>query len=248
MMYEGFAAVYDALMADVDYARWAAYYLSLAQKYGVFPRWACDCACGTGNLTLELFAAGVAMTGLDLSSDMLRVAGEKARGRGMQLPFIRQDMRKLLLHRPVDAVFCACDGVNYLLRPDDARAFFAAAFAALRPGGGLFFDVSSPGKLAGRLGNNCLCGEEKTVSYLWQNHFDRASHTLQMDLTFFVRAADGRYTRFAETHFQRAHEIEELLLWLREAGFTQADAFGDQTFATPGAEEERIHFAAIRPV
>lgn len=141
MMYEGFAAVYDTLMADVDYPRWAAHYLRLAREIGVSCRRAADCACGTGNLTLALAAQGVTMTGLDISMEMLRVAGEKARGQGVSVPFVRQDMRKLLLHRPMDAVFCACDGVNYLTTPEDARAFFAAAYRALRPGGGLFFSI-----------------------------------------------------------------------------------------------------------
>lgn len=58
MMYEAFAAVYDALMDDVDYAGWAAYYLALAERSGVLPRRAADCACGTGSLTLALAAAG----------------------------------------------------------------------------------------------------------------------------------------------------------------------------------------------
>jgi len=246
MMYEGFAAVYDALMADVDYGQWADYYLRLAGSRGVFPARAADCACGTGSLTLALQKRGVTMTGLDISVDMLRAAGEKARGQGMQLPFIRQDMRKLLLHRPMDAVFCACDGVNYLTQPGDVRAFFAAALQALRPGGGLFFDISSPYKLRRRLGDTCLGGDSEAVSYIWQNHFDARAATLQMDLTFFLRGADGRYTRFVETHFQRAHEASEICSWLLDAGFHSADAWGDRTIAPPAETEERIHFSAIR--
>ena len=246
MMYEGFAAVYDALMTGVDYARWAEYYLRLAEKQGVHAARAADCACGTGSLTLEMQSRGVQMTGLDLSVDMLRLAGEKARKRGMQLPFIRQDMRKLLLHRPMDAIFCSCDGVNYLTRAEDVRAFFAAAYQALRPGGGLFFDISSPRKLRHTLGNNCLGGDGEAVSYIWQNHFDGPAATLQMDLTFFVRGPDNRYTRFTETHFQRAHEAGEILSWLGEAGFARAAAWGDKTFAPHAETDERFHFSAIR--
>lgn len=247
MMYEGFAAIYDALMADVDYREWAGYYLCLAQRHGVDVRRAADCACGTGSLTLALAARGVQMTGLDLSMDMLREAGVKARAQGLMLPFVRQDMRALRLHRPMDALFCACDGVNYLVRPADVQAFFAAAFAALRPGGGLFFDVSSEYKLSTTLGNTCLAEDGERIAYLWQNHYDTASRTIQMDMTFFVRAEDGRYTRFGETHFQRAHTQQELVQWLRDAGFAQVSVYGDKTLAAPAPDEARIHFAAIRP-
>lgn len=247
MMYEGFAGVYDRLMADVDYDRWAEFYLAVAERAGVQVRRAADCACGTGNLTLALQGKGLQMTGLDLSPDMLRVAGQKARARGMQLPFVRQDMRKLLLHRPQDAIFCACDGVNYLVRPADVQAFFAAAYGALRPGGGLFFDVSTEHKLSHTLGNQCLGSDDDAVAYLWQNHYDTEKRALQMDLTFFVREPDGRYGRFGETHFQRAHTQEELTAWLREAGFAQVSTYGNRTLRAPGEACERMHLAAVKP-
>lgn len=247
MMYEAFAAVYDALMDDVDYAGWAAYYLALAERSGVLPRRAADCACGTGSLTLALAARGLSMTGLDISLDMLRIAGEKARRHGVSVPFVRKDMRHLLLHRPMDAVFCACDGVNYLTRPEDVQAFFDAAFRALRPGGGLFFDVSTPYKLEHVLGDRCLGCDDEAISYLWQNHYDPRHALLQMDLTFFVRTQDGRYDRFAETHVQRAHTQEALAAQLLRAGFLNPVFYGDRTFQAPGAREERMHVAAVRP-
>lgn len=247
MMYQGLAAIYDALMADVDYEGWAAYYLHLAREYGIELSRAADCACGTGSLTIPLQKRGLVMTGLDMSADMLRVAGQKARVSGVQIPFVRQDIRNLLLHRPQDAIFCGCDGVNYLVRPADTQAFFTAAYRALRPGGGLFFDVSSPYKLSQTLGNRCLGEDGEVISYIWQNHFDPPSSQLQMDLTFFVRQADGRYTRFAETHFQRAHTARELTAWLSHAGFTNIRVLGDRTFSAPLTEEGRMHVAAMRP-
>ncbi|MDR0928308.1 MAG: methyltransferase domain-containing protein [Oscillospiraceae bacterium] len=247
MMYQSFARVYDALMADVDYPRWAEYYLTLAQRAGVHCLRAADCACGTGNLTLALSRLGLSMTGLDLSVEMLRCAGEKARHLGIPVPFVRQDIRNLLLHRPMDALFCACDGVNYLTRPEDVQAFFAAAYRALRPGGGLFFDVSSPYKLETLLGNNCLGDDNPAASYIWQNHFDPAVRLLQMDLTFFVREADGRYSRFEETHWQRAHTAAELTEWLKAAGFESIALYGDRTFTPPDARTARLHLAAVRP-
>lgn len=247
MMYEGFAAVYDGLMAGVDYEAWADYYIELARRHGVPVRRGADCACGTGNLTLPLAARGLVMTGLDASMDMLRVAGQKARAQGLQIPFVRQDMRRLLLHRPMDAMFCACDGVNYLTHAADVQAFFRAAYQALRPGGGLFFDVSTEDKLAHRLGDNCLGEDGEAVSYLWQNHYDPKTRTLQMDLTFFLRREDGLYTRFIETHFQRAHQAQELAAWLQEAGFRDVSVYGNRTLRAPQAGAERIHLAAIRP-
>lgn len=246
MMYEAFAQVYDALMDDVDYPAWAAHYLALMGANGVWPVTMAECACGTGSLTVEFAARGVAVTGLDRSADMLRVAAEKARARGLSIPFVRQDMRALLLHRPVDAVLVACDGVNYLCTPGGLGAFFAAAYAALKPGGGLFFDVSTPHKLSCVLGGAFFGGNRADASYLWQNRYDPAKALLEMELTGFVREADGRYRRFDEIHVQRAHAAQELERGLLEAGFDRVHVYGEHTLKPPTPKDQRWHVAAIK--
>ena len=128
-MYGDFAGMYDPLMKDVDYDSWAEYLLRFlgAEKLRVT-----DCACGTGEITLRLARAGHIMTGVDISGDMLRIASEKARRAALKIPFVEQDMRKLALHRPQDAIICACDGVNYLDSLKAAEEFFEAANAALK--------------------------------------------------------------------------------------------------------------------
>ncbi|MFR0882505.1 MAG: class I SAM-dependent DNA methyltransferase [Christensenellales bacterium] len=120
-MYGDFAGMYDPLMKDVDYDSWAEYLLRFmgAEKLRVT-----DCACGTGEITLRLARAGHIMTGVDISGDMLRIASEKARRAALKIPFVEQDMRKLALHRPQDAIICACDGVNYLDSLKAAEEFF----------------------------------------------------------------------------------------------------------------------------
>ncbi|MCL2544335.1 MAG: methyltransferase domain-containing protein [Clostridia bacterium] len=245
-MYQEFAQVYDALMAEVDYPAWAAHYLALMRRHGVAPGALAECACGTGSLTVEFAAWGAAVTGVDISADMLRVAADKARARGVAIPFVQQDMRALALHRPVDAVLATCDGVNYLCTPQGVRAFFAAAHAAIKPGGGLFFDVSTPHKLKRVLGGAFLGGNESGVSYLWQNRYDPARALLEMELTGFVREADGRYRRFDELHLQRAHSAEELERWLAEAGFARARIYGERTCEPPRPPDQRWHVAAMK--
>ena len=246
-MYGEFAQVYDLLMDEVDYPGWAAHYLALMRMRDVEPRALAECACGTGGLTIPLAARGIAVTGVDISADMLRVAADKARARGLSIPFVRQDMRALALHRPVDAVLAACDGVNYLSTPSAARAFFRAAHAAIRPGGGLFFDVSTPYKLSRVLGDATFGENRPEVSYLWQNRYHPRERLSEMALTCFVREADGRYRRFDELHRQRAHTREELAAWLEEAGFCRIRVYGERTYDPPEEEAQRWHIAATRP-
>ena len=244
--YQAFAGLYDALMDDVDYDAWAAFYLALIGRMGVVPRALCDCACGTGAMSVRFAGRGIRVTGVDLSGDMLELARQKALQFGVQAMFVRQDMCALELPRPVDALVCACDGVNYLLDDARLRAFFTRARQSLKPGGALAFDISSAYKIRQTLGNNFFGEDRGDVAYLWSNRFDAAAQTVAMDLTFFTREADGRYRRFDELHVQKAHEPEHLLALLAECGFSGAQLYGDRHFDPPAPDEPRIHIAAIR--
>ena len=242
--YRGFAGVYDLLMDDFDYPAWAEYYLRLLESAGVQPTELCDCACGTGSLTMEFAARGLRVTGVDLSGEMLDVAREKAMRRGANVRFACMDMAKLTLPHPVDAIVCGCDGVNYLTSEKRVRAVLAAAYASLKPGGALAFDISSPYKLKEVLGDAFFGEERDEAAYLWQNTLD--GDVVTMDLTFFIRRADGLYERVTETHRQMAHEPENLARLLNETGFKNVKIYGDRTFDPPKPEEMRLHFCAVR--
>ena len=131
-----FAAVYDRLMDDVDYPAWADYYRALLSRArdGAPVRKVCECGCGTGSMTVELARAGLEVVGVDLSAPMLEIAGDKLRRAGVSAPLVCQDMCRLQLHRPVDALVCPCDGVNYLVEDSQVAAFFRRAYALLKPG------------------------------------------------------------------------------------------------------------------
>lgn len=247
-MYTGFAEVYDQLMADVDYEGWAGFYAEMMKSFGVSTgSKACECACGTGSLTIPLNRAGYQMTGVDLSQEMLWIAAQRARKQGMGIPFVKQDMRELRLHRTMDAVLATCDGVNYLLTDQDALKFFTAAFQALRPGGGLFFDVSTPHKLKTKLGNQLLCEDTEDVTYVWQNEFHDKTGLIDMQLCFFVKEQDGRYRRIDEEQRQKAHEMQTLSSLLYQAGFGRVYAYGDRVQRSAKPTDQRWHFAAIKP-
>lgn len=243
--YGKFAAVYDRLMADVDYDAWARYLVALLKDGGIQPGDAVlDCACGTGEITLRLQKEGYVLTGADCSEQMLEVAQQKSRKAGQRIPFICQDMKMLSVHKPVSAITCACDGVNYLLSDADAEAFFLAAYRSLKDGGLLLFDVSSAYKLEHILGGQTYGEDEPDCTYLWQNCYDPKSRLLEMRLSFFQTDGLGKYTRFDERHIQRAHLVDDLANTLERAGFTIAGVFDAFTKDQPTAISERIQFVA----
>lgn len=247
-MYTAFASVYDSLMTGVDYKGWSAFYHTLMERYGIPRGKVCECACGTGSLTIPLAAMGYQMTGLDLSADMLFVASQKARRAGAMIPFVKQDMRQLKLHRQMDAVLCTNDGLNYLENEQELVQFFQAAFGVIREGGGLFFDLSTPYKLRRVLGNHFIGDEDENIAYLWHNRYNEGLGCVDMNLAIFVRQKDETYQRIGESQRQYAHDAERIFRALKQAGFTDVTIYGDKLLDEPDDKECRWFFAARKPL
>ncbi len=246
-MYQDFAEIYDQLMSDVDYEGWADYYTRLLSIYGIRNGKVCECACGTGNLTLPLYRRGFQMTGVDLSREMLWQAAQKSRKNGVAIPFVQQDMRALNLHKPVDAVLATCDGVNYLQTEEDLMGFFRAAKRAIKPGGALVFDVSTPYKLKYTLCAGLMCEDTEQMTWLWQNTWHERSQTVEMDLCFFIREEDGRYRRMEEHQRQKAWDAETLKNLLWKAGFRAVCMYSETTLNAVQEKDQRWHIAAVNP-
>ncbi len=245
--YSGFAAAYDRLMADVDYGAWYRHYRALLLRAGVDkPRHVADVCCGTGRISISFAKDGISVVGADISPDMLAEAQESARRAGVRVAFVRMDAAALQLPRPADAIVCACDGVNYLASPKRAQAFFARAYASVRPGGALAFDVSTEYKFENQLDGRAFGEDLGDLSYLWTNEYDPASRLCHMQLTLFSREADGRYRREFEEHTQRAHSEEELLAWLIGAGFSRVEFFSETTLAPRAEDDARLHVLAVK--
>ncbi len=246
-MYTDFARIYDLLMQDVDYDAWSVHLLRLLESRGVKRGDPCvECACGTGALTVPLARAGLKMTGVDLSGDMLNAAMANARAAGCMIPFIRQDMTALSLPRRVRAVLCTCDGVNYL----DARGamlFFRRAWESLKPGGVLLFDVSTPWKMRTLLGSRTLTRREEDFCYIWENRWDEAAGRVSLHVTAFVMNAGGTYDRIEEKQVQYAHDRNSLKKMLSQCGFTDIAFYGRMRAAAARSDDDRWHVIASKP-
>ena len=245
-MYQAFAELYDELMDDVDYESWADYYTRLLSIYGVRNGKICECACGTGGLTIPLYRRGFQMTGVDISREMLWEAAQKSRKLGIAMPFVQQDMKALNLHRPMDAVLATCDGVNYLLTEEDLLCFFRAAHRAVKPGGALIFDVSTPHKLKNVLCSGLMAEDRENITYMWQNSWNERQKTVSLDLVFFVREKDNQYRRIEEHQRKRAWDEKTLKENLWHAGFRAVSIYGDFTLNSSTDGNQRWHIAATR--
>ncbi|MGI5920482.1 MAG: class I SAM-dependent methyltransferase [Syntrophomonadaceae bacterium] len=90
-----------------------------------------DCGCGTGNFSIKLAEKGAQVTGVDISTEMMAVAGEKARQRGLNIKFVESDICNLVFpDNSFDAVFTMA---VFETIPDSQRAF-QEMMRVLKPG------------------------------------------------------------------------------------------------------------------
>jgi SAM-dependent methyltransferase len=242
--YGAFAAVYDKMMQDVDRDAWTDYLDAFLKEHGAHN--IMDCACGTGAMAIRLYQRGYHVTGNDASPEMLMEARNNAFREGAKaITFICEDMRKLKLHKQIDAIVSVCDGVNYLLTMKDVESFFVHAADCLKPGGLLLFDVSSAYKLRKILGSNTFTEETEEYAYIWKNQYDPKTKLCEMNLTCFVKNS-GQYDRFSETHIQRAYRSDEMIRALKRAGFTDVRVYDAFTRDPERPDSERLQFVAIK--
>ncbi|MDK2918086.1 MAG: hypothetical protein PWQ37_819 [Candidatus Petromonas sp.] len=130
--YSGFAEVYDFLMKDIDYDVWVDYIEEIFKRRNYVPRNILELACGTGNITNRLAKKGYNITGLDISSEMLTFAKDKAYNLGVDVTYINQDMKELEFSGKVDCVLCLCDGFNYILDKDELFNIFKRIYLILQ--------------------------------------------------------------------------------------------------------------------
>lgn len=244
--YGPLARRYDALTRDVDYAAWARYLQRHLARAGTQTRTVVDLACGTGSLTVCLAELGYQVIGVDLSPDMLALAADKCAALSPPPLLLQQDMSRLRLLAPADAVVCCLDSLNYLTRPAAARRTFSRVWAALRPGGLFLFDVRTPELLRSMDGQICLDETEDTYC-VWRGRFSRKRNILSYGMDLFYANGDGTWTREEELHEEYAYDPDELERWLAEAGFTCVRRFGDLSLRPPRPEEERVFFTAKKP-
>jgi SAM-dependent methyltransferase len=82
-----------------------------------------DVGCGTGRHSIELARRGYAMTGLDLSSEMLARAVAAAKAAAVSVAWIHADAARFALPEKYDAAICLCEGsIGLLGQADDPIA------------------------------------------------------------------------------------------------------------------------------
>lgn len=236
------AAVYDAIMADVEYDHWADFVLTYARDGGLEPDTALDLACGTGGFTRELAAAGLRVHGLDGSAEMLRVARERL-GPGVTLSV--GDLRTFSLGETFALVTCVFDSLNNLLTPAELGAALTRARAHLRPGGLLACDLNTRLGVrelweGGAVEGLAQTPDGREVHYHWSHQHDAEADLGVVQAFCRVQDAEGAWEEFIEVHRERGYDPADLDPLLRAAGFARWEIVEYPDYAPPSPDTPRV--------
>ena len=240
--YLNLAASYDRLTNDVDYHATVDFYWKILEKERWNPRTAVDLACGTGSVALLLAQKGLRVTAVDLSAEMLCVAAQKAQTMENRPIFVCQPLQELFLPRGVDLAVCALDSLDYITDPEDCKEAIRRVYKVLNLGGCFIFDVNTPEKLRAMDGQVFL-DEDDDVYCVWRGEFDEKTNICSYGMDLFQRQG-AVWNRSFEEHQEYAYSQQQLVQYLKEAGFTGIAVYGDRKFCTPEPGEQRIYLKA----
>jgi SAM-dependent methyltransferase len=224
--YDPLADLYDL---EYDHDHDLPFWLALAEREdGPVVEW----GAGTGRLAAPLACAGLDVTAVEVSGNMV----EKGRQKGGTVEWIRGDMRHAKLGRRYDLAVCAFNSFLCLLSVDDALAFLRNARDHLESDGLLGIEVSAfaPEELyeGGPALHHDFTRElvrgktGRTLGRFSVSRYDAATQLLQMRLFYELYEHENLKNK-------RAHELTirvvgrgELELMLRLAGFEVEAVYG----------------------
>lgn len=146
---EGYLALFDSIL-DRDRTRGEVDFLEeiagLPPGYEVL-----DLACGNGRHAIELARRGYRVLALDQSERLLALARERAAAAGVEVEFVRGDMREIPDDRTFGAVISLFQSFGYLESWLEHQRLIDGVAKGLSPDGVFVLDVVNPLGLAAEL-------------------------------------------------------------------------------------------------
>lgn len=132
LLYHELAFTYDWVSYVVSLGAWRCWQRTAIKHLQAPPRSSLlELAHGTGNLQLDLNAAGYQVTGYDLSSQMGRIAQSKLRREGLPVRLAQGRAQQLPFMNSAFAAVISTFPTNFILEPETLRE----VHRVLQPGG-----------------------------------------------------------------------------------------------------------------
>jgi len=232
--YEGFSAVYDSYMDEYDCDAWFRYLHELSGIQNLSGKRILDLGCGTGDMLRRFAEAGAVCTGVDISSDMLKVATSKFDGEHFRAVLIDGDISKTVITSRFDFIYCIGDTINYLEK-NGLDSLFSNVCGMLADGGSFTFDMLNKKFM---LENRA---KETVITASGDIVFNRRINgdTLTTEVLF-----ENNGVKFKEVHTQRFYSTAYAVGALQRAAFQYASCYGIFTRTAWSENSEKIQVIA----
>lgn len=180
-----------------------------------------DLCCGVGRHSIELARRGFDVTGVDRTRQYLDYAKKQAQAQGVEVTFVRDDMRVFCRQEAFDAIINLFTSFGYSEDPQEDRQVLLNAHCSLRAGGVLLMDMMGKEVLA-RIFRERDWHEEDGILVLEERKLSQNWSWIE---SRWIMIKDGERTELNLSH--RLYSAAELISLLHECGFTQVEVYGD---------------------
>jgi SAM-dependent methyltransferase len=219
--------LFDNFSADIPL------YEALAKKYGD-P--ILELMCGTGRVTIPLAKKGFNITGLDISSEMLGVARQKAKDAGLEINWIEADGRDFSLKEKYSCVFIPFNSFLNLSGQADMEACLKSVRAHMKHDGCFAIDIFNPDlKILMRRREDRFPVEtiqnpdgEGQVVITESTFYDAVEQIINIRWFYKFEDTGNEFAKDFSLRILFPREVDNLL---RYSGFVVDDKFGDYDFS-----------------
>lgn len=178
-----------------------------------------DLACGHGRIANRLAERGCFVTGLDATDLFLQQAYRDAAERGVEVEYIKGDMRSLPWTERFDCIINWFTAYGYF-NDEDNRQVLVEACRALKPGGKLLLDHQNRDRVLKNF-HPAFVMEQDGNYMIDLNRYNVLTGQTENER---IVVRDGKTRRFQ--YFIRLFTYPELRDWLLQAGFNQVEGYG----------------------
>jgi SAM-dependent methyltransferase len=194
-----------------------------------------DLCCGYGRHSIELAQRGLEVTGYDLSDFFIEKAKRDSADSGLEIEFVKGDMRKLPFDKEFDAVVNIFTSFGFFDKESDDFKVTKGVSRALKKGGLFLLDLKNREYLIRNFQRKRWRQQEDFIM-LEDNFFDL--FTSRWELTRTLLFENGRKK---ENSFSlRMYTFTEILNLLKKSGFILESVYGDFDFREYSLDSPRM--------
>lgn len=200
-----------------------------------------DLGCGRGRHAIPLARRGYAVTGVDLSDKMLRLARTRSEKDGVRVEWVRDDMRMFCRPGAFDACLSLFTSFGFFSDRENQKVLDNIG-RSLKAGGRLLLDLRNAGKGLARLADLDETREIASGTLRMSMRYDHGSRRARAEHVLTRR--DG--IRISSAFDVRIYSEEELSGMIRVAGMQVKDVYGSLSGAPFDDASTRMVIVAAR--